>query len=69
MIVKYKYRHGDCGNVGWYQTDTDDLKKMLANPAFKEGLYWMVIDVNNGYQIYSRSAGKWYFRKSKAYWF
>jgi len=75
MIVKYKYRHGSCGNVGWYQADTEDIKKLFKNQEFMSSFYWMVVDMGNdgeqknGYWVYSMSVKKWYFRKNKAYWF
>lgn len=69
MMIKYKYRHGDTGTTGWYQTDSADFKKLWKNKVFRDGMFWCVVDVGNGnYFIYSNAVHHWY-KSKKRNWF
>lgn len=70
MLVRYKYRHCDCGNIGWFQCDEEDFKNLWKNKAFQDGLYWCVVQKQGEdfYHIFSKAVNRWY-KSGKRCWF
>lgn len=57
MLMNYKHRTLREGTKGWYQTDTEDFKKMWG--YIKSGVVWCVVKIDNEdfYRYYH--SGKW----------
>lgn len=59
MLLKYKYRTSQTGTTNWYQSDTEDFKKLWG--YIKGGVMWCVVkrDKENFYHYYHCNNKQW----------
>lgn len=48
MLVNYFYRTYNSGKHGWYQADTEDVKKLIDNLTKRDELMWAVFELQDG---------------------
>lgn len=67
--VRVKVRTGT-GKTKWHSGVHVSAARRLFKQACLDGnLYWFVVDIGTGFWVWSHTAGKWYFRKTAAWWF
>lgn len=57
MYVLVKYRHSDCGSVGWFQMDIVDARRLFKKLSGRPGLYWFFCVEK--YNVHYWNNGRW----------
>lgn len=47
MLIRYQYRIIQGKNLGWFQSDEEDFKKLWKNKTFRENLMWCKVDTGD----------------------